>query len=342
MTARPASLLRDVKRAGMNSNSPEKRETVAVIDVGTNSVKLVITDVSPSGGDCVEKKFMRETTRIGEGVAATREISAPALLRTVNAIERFRRIVQQYDCDHVFAFSTYAFRLAGNGEDAAARIEDETGIAVRILSGAEEAEFAHLSARTRLVLRKPHTYLIDVGGGSVEFVHASRDRVLSVRSLPLGALHLTERFLPSDPIGDDEFARLRTYVRNTVSLLFEGSDLAGHRARIPASQSDMVASGGSVTTIKKMCDASTLSSSVTSPKLRIGDVRALEKQCLSLTLEKRKRLPGIEPDRADIIPAGLAVVIAFMEAASKRVVIINPGGVRDGVLIHLIQNSFRW
>ena len=91
-----------------------------------------------------------------------------------------------------------------------------------------------------------------------------------------------------------------------------------------------------------MSDRSWVHSSVTTPKIRIGDVRRLEALCLSLPLEKRKRLPGIEPDRADIIPAGLAVAVAIMEAAGKKVVKINPGGVRVGVLIHLARNNFRW
>ena len=91
-----------------------------------------------------------------------------------------------------------------------------------------------------------------------------------------------------------------------------------------------------------MSDQSWVHSSVTTPKIRIGDVRRLEAQCLALPLDKRKRLPGIEPDRADIIPAGLAVVLAFMEAAGKRVVTLNPGGVRDGVLIHFVRNNYRW
>lgn len=329
----------------MNANPSEREPNIAVIDIGTNSVKLLIAKVSRDSGLVVEKKFSRETTRIGEGVTSTGEINAAALLRTVNAIERFRHLFQQYDCEHVFAYSTHAFRKAKNGREAAARIEDETSIEIRVLSGEDEARFAYLSARTRLKALKPHTYLIDVGGGSVEFIHAVKGEIVTVRSLPLGALHLTERFLTSDPISADEIAGLRTYVKSTISLLFEGGDLAGPRAGVAPSQTDLVASGGSITTIKKMSDQSwTYSASVTvaTPKIRIGDVRRLETECLALPLEKRKRLPGLEPDRADIIPAGLAVVIAFMEATGKKVVKLNPRGVRDGVLIHLARNNFRW
>jgi exopolyphosphatase/guanosine-5'-triphosphate,3'-diphosphate pyrophosphatase len=312
---------------------------VAVIDIGTNSVKLVVA----AGGDPPSQiTFLQEITRVGEGLTKAGEINAAALLRTINAIERFRHVLQQYDCELVFAFATHAFRAAANGKEAAACIADETSIDVRIISGEDEARFAYLSAHTRIVRHKPHVYLIDIGGGSVDFVHGAGNDVLTVRTLPLGALHLTERFLSSDPIDGGEFDALRAYVRNVVSLLFEGGDLAGPRARLSSAQTDLVASGGSVTTIKKMCDQSWTHSSVTTPKIRIGEIRRLEQQCLELPLAKRKRLPGLEPDRADIIPAGLAVVIAFMEATDKRVLTVNPGGVRDGVLIHLIRNNFQW
>jgi len=288
------------------------------------------------------KESIQEITRVGEGLTTAGEINAAALLRTINAIERFRHVLQQYQCEHVFAFATHAFRMAANGEEAASGIADQTSIEVRIISGEEEAGYAFLSARTRIGWGKPHMYLIDIGGGSVDFVHGAGNEVITVRTLPLGALHLTERFLPSDPIDTKEFEALRAYVRNAVSLLFEGGDLAGPRARLSPAQTGLVASGGSMTTIKKMIDQSWTHSSVTTPKLRIGEIRRLEKECVALPLAKRKRLPGLEPERADIIPAGLAVVIAFMEATDKRVVTVNPGGVRDGVLIHLTENNFQW
>jgi exopolyphosphatase/guanosine-5'-triphosphate,3'-diphosphate pyrophosphatase len=316
---------------------------IAVIDIGTNSVKMSVTSVADGNIGSVEKNFMRETTRLGEGLGDEGDINAAAILRTINAIERFLQVAQQYDCRHVCAFATYAFRVANNGAEAAGRIARETGVEVRVLSGEEEAEFAFHSARERIRNHKPHLYLIDVGGGSVEFVHGKGDEVITVRTLPLGALRLTERFLHSDPIAPGEINALRAYVGNSVSLLFEGlGDLAGPRASLSPSSVDLAASGGSVTTIKKMCDSSWIHTSVTTPKIRIGEIRALEKRCLALPLEKRKRLGGIDPERADIIPAGLAVVIAFMESAGKRVLTVNPGGVRDGVLIHLSRNSFQW
>jgi exopolyphosphatase/guanosine-5'-triphosphate,3'-diphosphate pyrophosphatase len=322
----------------MNSNPAGQTNPVALIELGTNSSKLLIADVLASGKAVMPRKFQKETTRIGEGLAEYGEITASAVIRTVNAIGRFLKLVQQYNCEHVIGYSTYAFRAASNGPETAKRIEDETGLGIKIISGEQEARFAWLSAKAGLKLSSPNTYIIDVGGGSTEFVHASRSGVLDSRSLPIGALQLTEKYLLSDPVRPDETARLRAYVSGRVNAVFEDKARSGLRP----SQIDMVASGGAITTIKKMSDQSWDFTSVTSPKIRIGSVRRLEAQCLGLPLDKRKRLSGLEPDRADIIPAGLAVVLAFMEAAGKKVLTVNPYGVRLGVLLHLARNNYLW
>jgi exopolyphosphatase/guanosine-5'-triphosphate,3'-diphosphate pyrophosphatase len=317
---------------------PKRARPLAVIEIGTNTSKLLIADVSASTGAVSPRTFRKETTRIGEGLSSTGEIAAAAVFRTVNAVGRFLRLVRQYNCEHVAGFSTHALRVAANGAEVAQRLEDETGLRFTIISGEEEGRFAWISARANLGPRAPHTYIIDLGGGSTEFVHASRRGIVESVSLPLGALELTEKYLHSDPVAPGEISRLRRYVRGEVTAVLAG----GNRSGMRPSQVDLVASGGSVTTVRNMSDLSWDVGSLTSPKIRIGSVRRLEKKCLELPLEKRKRLPGLDPDRADIIPAGLAVLLAFLEAAGKRVLTVNPDGVRLGVLLHLSRNNFLW
>ncbi len=318
--------------------SPPRKPPIALIELGTNSSKLFIAELSDKSSTVTTHKFVRDTTRIGEGLTENGEIPASTLLRTVNAIGRFLNLVQQYNCEHVIGYSTYALRTASNGQKTAKRIEDETGIKIKIISGEEEARFAWISAKNTLRLSSPNTYIIDIGGGSTEFVHARRDGLVDSLSLPLGALHLTEKFLLSDPASPAESAKLRAFVTGQVAAVLGDKS----RAALHPSQLDLVASGGSITTIKKMSDQSWDFTSVSSPKVRIGSVRRMESQCLGLPLEKRRRLSGLEEDRADIIPAGLAVVLAFMEASGKRVLTINPAGVRLGVLLHLSRNNYQW
>jgi exopolyphosphatase/guanosine-5'-triphosphate,3'-diphosphate pyrophosphatase len=145
------------------------------------------------------------------------------------------------------------------------------------------------------------------------------------RSLPLGALRLTERHLHSDPIAPAERRALERQIDAAVARV-----LAPFR-RVPASQIDLVASGGSVTTALAML--APRARRATTARISRSDIVALANTCFAKTLSQRKRLPGLPADRADIIPAGLAVVNAFLSQSGKRVLSVNDGGLREGVLI---------
>ena len=327
----------------MTTNIQQTDRTIAVIDVGTNSTKLLIAGTLREAGSFVTAAFQQETNRIGEGLESSGKISNSAQVRAINTLERFRQIINQYDCEGVYAFSTHALRRADNAESVIGRIAQETGITIRTLSGEEEARYAYLSAYTHGGRLKKHCFLFDVGGGSTEFVHAVGGSVVKTYSLPLGALNLTERFVKSDPVSAGDLDALRTRVSSVVSVLFDTK----LDANVPSGQVDLFASGGSATTIREMLAASsarirTAIASGAASKVKIGDVRRLEKLCASLPLEQRKRLPGLDPARADIIVAGFVIATAFMAAANKRVLRINDGGVREGVARHIIQNNLQW
>jgi exopolyphosphatase / guanosine-5'-triphosphate,3'-diphosphate pyrophosphatase len=302
----------------------------AVIDIGTNSTKLL---VARSDGVHIEPVYFdRRTTRIGERLARDGFVSGVALSRTANAVRDLARAASRRGASHIVAVGTYAFRAARNGDHAARRIARVAGIDVRILGGREEAEMSFASARARLERPRAATVLIDVGGGSTEFVIARGARVLTARSLPLGALRLTERHIHSDPIDPDEFRRLEREVEIGVRRVTQPV------ARV-ARGADLIASGGSATTAFDMVHGTTPGRSGihATARLRLGDLRRLQSECLSKTLADRKRMPGLPPDRADIVPAGIAVVLAFMTAMRKRVLTVSGGGVREGVILRMAR-----
>lgn len=327
----------------MTKPSNQTVRTVAVIDVGTNSTKLLIAAAARDSASLATKAFRQEINRIGEGLDASGRISNNAQVRAITTLERFRQIISQYDCDGVYAFSTHALRKAENAGSVVERVARETGITIKTLTGEEEARYAYLSARALSGGFREHVYIIDIGGGSTEFVHAEKGRVVETISLPLGALNLTERFIKSDPVDPGDLAALRAGVATVVGELFRTRP----ETNVPPGRLDLVASGGSATTIREMLAAG---GSPGRPNtragageiIRIGEIRRLEKLCLSLPLEKRKNLPGLDPARADILPAGFVIALTFMEAARKKVLRINTGGVREGVARHIIQNNLQW
>lgn len=327
---------------------------VALFEIGTNSLKCLITEVR--SGRPRQLHFSVHITRIGRGVRANGRVTRAALDATTRAIRGCRRLTRHYGADHTFAFATYALRKAANASRVTGAIERAAGAPLHIISGTQEARFAYASARAALRLQRHHTLLLDIGGGSTEVVHAIGGVVQGVRSVPLGALHLTERFIHSDPIDDAEFRRAERHITSVARRALGAVDAAG----IAPEHLDLVASGGTVTTSARVIAAAARRSfpapgaaahggarrSGRRPaggfRIALGDVDRFIDTCLARRLGERRRIRGLDPERADIIPAGLAVMRSFMRETRKRVLFPNAGGVRDGVLASLIENDFEW
>jgi exopolyphosphatase/guanosine-5'-triphosphate,3'-diphosphate pyrophosphatase len=311
-----------------------KTRRVALIEIGTNSIKFLVAEVGARGWR--QLAFATHVTRIGLGLRKSGRISTDALEATARVVMQCRARASRHRAERVFAFATYALRKAGNARAAVRKIERAAGTRLRILTGREEATFAYRSARVQLDLHKPNTLLIDIGGGSTEIVLARRGRVERLRSLPLGALHLTEQFISGDPIAPGEIDRLSAHLNSRL-----GSTLRRMRAdSIEPGRLDLVASGGSVGTAARMIAESAGRRWLGS--LTLGDVNRTLDHCLTLTLAERRRVPGLDPKRADIIPAGLVLIRTVMRLTRKRVLFPNDGGVRAGVLEHLMENDLQW
>jgi exopolyphosphatase / guanosine-5'-triphosphate,3'-diphosphate pyrophosphatase len=313
---------RSAPRGGRRNSPPPP---VAVIDIGTNSTKLLVGRARAGRVQVVH--FERETTRLGAGLDKTGRIGGAAAARTVRVVRRFAAMARRLHASDVTAVGTQAFRTAANGRAVAARIARATGVPVRVLTGREEAIYSFYSARARLARPRPCLVVIDVGGGSTELVVAQRDRVLLARSLPLGALRLTERHLHTDPIAPGEYDWLTREVDAVIARAAACLDA------LPPRAVDLVACGGSATTALDMARRGRARSYRNLHALTRAEVRRLERTCLRASLAQRRRLPGLPPDRADIIPAGIAVLISFMTRARKRSVWISDGGIREGVIL---------
>jgi exopolyphosphatase/guanosine-5'-triphosphate,3'-diphosphate pyrophosphatase len=303
-----------------------RRDRLAVIDIGTNSIKLLVADVSESG---VRPVVVRAaTTRIGAGTERSGRIRQENLAASIGAIGEFAVVARRHGSQPPFAISTFALRRARNAREVIAAIERRTGVEVRVLTGREEARYSYLSARAHLARPRQFTLTFDIGGGSLEFVLARSGEILRSTSLPLGALALKERFLDRDPIDGAEYAALRSYATSRVARWYRnGPQVEPHRL-------DVVASGGTVTTLQRMALFSGTGGTRQVSRATLVDLEAC---CLAVTTSARRRIRGLPADRADIIPAGIAVVLVILDVARKRVLQVNPGGVREGVLMHRFQ-----
>jgi exopolyphosphatase/guanosine-5'-triphosphate,3'-diphosphate pyrophosphatase len=318
----------------------QRRDRVALIEIGTNSTKLLVADAR--SGNFRVLHISRHTTRIGRGLEERGRIHPDAVGGNIAVIETLKKTIAAHRCDRVFAFSTFALRRATNAAAVARRLENAIGEPLRILTGRDEARFAYSSARRNLRLARPFTVLVDIGGGSTELVAARRGRVFRVRSLDLGALHLTERFLHTDPVPHDELAALDAHVSRIARSTLRQTGID----RIQPRHIDLVASGGTIGALSCVLAGSRSGGRPARrdipTRVTLGQATAFLDRCLSVPRRERERIPGLNPDRADIVCAGLVIVVTMMRALGKRVLQPNRGGVREGALLHLIQNGFRW
>jgi exopolyphosphatase / guanosine-5'-triphosphate,3'-diphosphate pyrophosphatase len=306
-----------------------KNRRLAAIDIGTNSIRCIIVEVTENGDFRVldDEKAM---VRLGEGLSATGAISPAAAERAREALVRMRKIIDGLGVKVVEAVATSAVRKASNGQDFLAAMEVETGLRIRIIDGREEAELAALSAWHHFEMANARYLLVDIGGGSVEIVSAVGSHIEEITSLELGAVFLTEKFLAKDPIPDKDFERLRKHIRREL-----GQALGAREIPIQY----LIGSGGTMTSIGSMVMAMRTEryDSVQGYEVLHSEVMHLLAMLQRKTCKERRAIPGLSPDRADIIVAGVAVVAEMMRLFGTNVLKVNERGIREGLLLRSLH-----
>ena len=271
---------------------------VAAIDLGTNSTRLLVADVEDGRLEEVERRLT--ITRLGEGVDARRRLLPLPIARVRNVLTEYRRALEEHGAERALAVATSAVRDAENGEAFLGEVEWSYGFTTRLLTGEEEALLTLRGVTSGREL-EPRTLLLDVGGGSTELVVGGPDGVDSHASLDLGCVRLTERFLHGDPPVAEELAACAEHVRAALP------DLDVHAA---------VGVAGTVTTLAAL----DLGLAEYDPEAIHGHripAAAVEEQLArlaALPLEERRRVPGLEPERAAVIVAGVVIVREVLRA----------------------------
>ena len=272
---------------------------VAVVDLGTNTTRLLIADVED--GHVQEVVRRTRITRLGEGVDARRRLLPLPVARVRNCLADFRRELEDLHAERVLAVATSAIRDAENGEAFLGEVEWGYGFKTRLLTGDEEAELAFRGVAGERELGE-ETLVVDIGGGSTELIEGDDDGVSYHISTDLGSVRLTERFLASDPPADRELAECADAVR---SLLAE---------RVPdhvrARAGRAIGVAGTVTSLAAL-DLGIVEydpERVHGHGLTAGAVDEQLARLAALPLAERRRVPGLEPERAPVIVAGAVIL----------------------------------
>lgn len=274
---------------------------VAAIDCGTNSIRLLIADIHRGNGSAGLTDVVREmrVVRLGQGVDASGELAPEALERTFAATADYARLIKEHGAERIRFVATSASRDARNRDVFVDGIRDLLGVEPEVISGDEEAALSFAGASSVLPILDGHQVLVvDLGGGSTEFVLGTVDGVTAAKSVDIGCVRLTERHLHDDPPTPAQIAAAEADV--DAAMARAGSDVPLERATA------VVGVAGSVTTIT----AHALRLPEYSPdaihgaELPVAEVRAAATDLLTMTRDKRSALPYMHPGRVDVIGAG--------------------------------------
>jgi exopolyphosphatase/guanosine-5'-triphosphate,3'-diphosphate pyrophosphatase len=323
--------------------------TFAAIDIGSNSCRLKIAKVQAHQLKTLAED--REVTRLGGSVFDTGLISPEAMAATLRALKRFQRAVQSHGVDRIRVVATSAMRDARNSAAFQAWVKAETGWNMEIISGLEEGRLIHLGVTGAEPGAGGRVLLVDLGGGSCELTLSEHKHIKETVSLPLGAVRLTEEFLPTDPASADGLARMQQLIARELRR--------AHRriqpGRVPlviatsgtaAALSDACASGArngrksGKTTARSAARAHAQNrSAILAGMVPTRAVRKLAAKLAKMSLPEREAVPGIGPRRAEIIVAGAQVYTEILETFGLAGFRYSPLGLRDGILVQMLAEQ---
>jgi exopolyphosphatase / guanosine-5'-triphosphate,3'-diphosphate pyrophosphatase len=304
---------------------------VAAIDIGTNTVLLLVAERDPSG-QLVAVSERATITRLGEGVDKTRVLAPAAIERTNAAIDRYAEIVHELGVERVDVVGTSAMRDAGGGDAVRAHVKSKLGVEARTISGGEEARLTFAGALSGItsVVPSSHVRVFDIGGGSTEIVHGERGKpdVLFAHSYDVGSVRLTERHVKNDPPTTAELETMREEAKAAI-------------ASVPAFDSNVPPIGiaGTMTTLAAVSLQMTTydGARVHGLTMPVTEIERVVAELARLPLAERSVVPGLEPKRADVIVAGGLIALAYLEHAGAREVMISDRGVRWGLAEQLAR-----
>ncbi|MGI8619864.1 MAG: HD domain-containing protein [Gemmatimonadaceae bacterium] len=307
------------------AGKPEGASRIAAIDIGSNSIRQIVADVAADGTIRVVDE-MKAAPRLGAGTRETRRIDESRMRDALEVVGRMTSLARQLGAERVEAVATSAVRDTSNGQLFLDLIREESGLAVRVLDGEDEARLSFRSALAHFELGKGRAVVLDIGGGSLELALSADGLLDRLISLPLGALRLTEEFLPGK-IKRSRVKKLRRKVRRALGRKLPVRNWRGAM---------VIGSGGTCTNIGEMHLARRglhMAQTVQGTKVPCAEIERILDMLVDLPAEERAKVPGLSPARADIIIAGICVIVEVLERLDSPDLTVSTYGIREGLLL---------
>jgi len=325
----------------------EQEQILAAIDMGTNSLHMVVVQIQPTLPTFSIIAREKDTVRLGDRCPNSGELKPEVMARAITTLGRFQEIAKSLNAQTIIAVATSAVREAPNGKDFLHQVEAEIGLSVDLISGQEEARRIYLGVLSGMEFNNQPHIIIDIGGGSTELVLGDGHEPRSLSSTKVGAVRLTAEYITTDPISNAEFQFLQSYVRSSLERPVEEIQAALQPGETPR----LVGTSGTIEALAIIQAREKLGmapSPLTGYQLNLKDLRDLVNRLWKLNNSERAAIPGMSERRSEIILAGAVILQEAMTLLGVESLTVCERSLREGVIVDwmlthgLIEDRLRY
>ena len=309
----------------------DRERILAAIDLGTNSLHMVVVKVQPQLPTFTIIAREKETVRLGD-CGEKGSLKPEVMERAIACLRRFQGVAKTFNAEQIVAVATSAVREAPNGRDFIRRVADELDLEISLISGQEEARRIYLGVLSAMEFNNQSHIIIDIGGGSTELILGEGWEPRFLSSTKVGAVRLTKDFVHTDPISRNEFLYLQAYIRGTLERVID--ELSSHLK--PGEIPRLVGTSGTIETlagIKAREKSGTEPTRIGGYKLTIEELQEFINRIRKLSYQERLQIPGIADRRAEIILAGALILQEAMTLLNLRSLTVCERSLREGVIV---------
>jgi exopolyphosphatase/guanosine-5'-triphosphate,3'-diphosphate pyrophosphatase len=303
---------------------------IAAIDVGSNSVHMIVCRVGPDlSFEVIDRE--KDMIRLGAAGLEGRKLPEAAIQTALQTLSKFKRLAESHGVEEIMAAATSAVREAENGGDFIRAAQRNLGVRVRVISGTEEARLIHIAAAYAAGLGRHPAVVIDIGGGSTEITLGTAARAEFGRSFKLGVLRLTERFGRNDPLTREDERRLVRHIRRQVGAYARQLRQRGFER--------VIGSSGTMLSIGSLAAGARIGDDLRNARVASKDIRRLRKRLVPMTLDERLKVPGLDPRRADLAAVGAILIDTLLSALATDELTLCDFALREGLIIDYIKRN---
>jgi exopolyphosphatase/guanosine-5'-triphosphate,3'-diphosphate pyrophosphatase len=308
---------------------------IAAIDIGTNSIHMLVVQVRPDlSFEVIDRE--KDMVRLGAGGLDGRSLTPTAMNAALQTLAKFRRLAESNKVDEIVAAATSATREAENGGDFIAEVARQTGIRIRVISGTEEARLIHLAAGYGVDVGGNTAVVVDIGGGSVEVTLGTATHLALGKSFKVGVIRLTDRFVKSDPLSRHDHRRLTKHLNK---------EMGAHLDQIAASRFDrVIGTSGTILSLGALAltDGDAVPADLRNRRVTAKALRRLRKRLVETDIEERLHMSGLDPRRADLCVAGSVLLDTILRRLGAEDLTLCDLALREGLVLDYIhRNSAR-